>query len=91
MNHGRFRRHSIRPPKRNSLCHKSDFRAFLPIRLHRGRRRGFKRTSSGSLHADWFQGHPPTTLEQELHMTWTKPEAEVVAVTMEVTAYVATL
>jgi len=28
-------------------------------------------------------------LEQE--MTWTKPEAEVVAVTMEVTAYVATL
>jgi coenzyme PQQ precursor peptide PqqA len=24
-------------------------------------------------------------------MTWTKPEAEVVAVTMEVTAYVATL
>ncbi len=30
-------------------------------------------------------------LEQEPHMTWTKPEAEVVAVTMEVTAYVATL
>ena len=28
-------------------------------------------------------------LEQQ--MTWTKPEAEVVAVTMEVTAYVATL
>jgi hypothetical protein len=27
----------------------------------------------------------------ELKMTWTKPEAEVVAVTMEVTAYVATL
>jgi coenzyme PQQ precursor peptide PqqA len=25
------------------------------------------------------------------HMSWTKPEAEVVAVTMEVTAYVATL
>jgi coenzyme PQQ precursor peptide PqqA len=25
------------------------------------------------------------------HMRWTKPEAEVVAVTMEVTAYVATL
>ena len=24
-------------------------------------------------------------------MTWTKPEAEIVAVTMEVTAYVATL
>jgi hypothetical protein len=28
---------------------------------------------------------------QEDHMKWTKPEAEVVAVTMEVTAYVATL
>lgn len=27
----------------------------------------------------------------ERTMTWTKPEAEVVAVTMEVTAYVATL
>jgi coenzyme PQQ precursor peptide PqqA len=26
-----------------------------------------------------------------LRMTWTKPEAEIVAVTMEVTAYVATL
>jgi hypothetical protein len=26
-----------------------------------------------------------------VEMTWTKPEAEVVAVTMEVTAYVATL
>jgi hypothetical protein len=25
------------------------------------------------------------------NMTWTKPQAEVVAVTMEVTAYVATL
>ncbi|MEO7476815.1 MAG: pyrroloquinoline quinone precursor peptide PqqA [Gemmatimonadales bacterium] len=27
----------------------------------------------------------------EITMTWTKPEAEIVAVTMEVTAYVATL
>lgn len=27
----------------------------------------------------------------EYIMTWTKPEAEIVAVTMEVTAYVATL
>jgi hypothetical protein len=27
----------------------------------------------------------------EVLMTWSKPEAEVVAVTMEVTAYVATL
>ena len=31
----------------------------------------------------------PQTAERT--MTWTKPEAEVVAVTMEVTAYVATL
>jgi coenzyme PQQ precursor peptide PqqA len=30
-----------------------------------------------------------TNLERT--MTWTKPEAEIVAVTMEVTAYVATL
>jgi hypothetical protein len=28
---------------------------------------------------------------RSVDMTWTKPEAEVVAVTMEVTAYVATL
>lgn len=28
---------------------------------------------------------------KENPMTWTKPEAEIVAVTMEVTAYVATL
>ncbi len=32
--------------------------------------------------------HHPT---EEKNMKWTKPEAEVVAVTMEVTAYVATL
>jgi hypothetical protein len=32
--------------------------------------------------------HYPT---EEEDMKWTKPEAEVVAVTMEVTAYVATL
>jgi len=30
-------------------------------------------------------------MQSEFKMTWTKPEAEVVAVTMEVTAYVATL
>lgn len=39
---------------------------------------------------------PSSTLNYSLptwsvDMTWTKPEAEVVAVTMEVTAYVATL
>jgi hypothetical protein len=32
-----------------------------------------------------------TTLSEDQNMKWTKPEAEVVAVTMEVTAYVATL
>jgi coenzyme PQQ precursor peptide PqqA len=31
------------------------------------------------------------TLSEDETMKWTKPEAEVVAVTMEVTAYVATL
>jgi hypothetical protein len=31
------------------------------------------------------------TLPEDSIMKWTKPEAEVVAVTMEVTAYVATL
>ncbi|HXG44945.1 MAG TPA: pyrroloquinoline quinone precursor peptide PqqA [Gemmatimonadales bacterium] len=34
--------------------------------------------------------HDPSTAYGG-HMTWTKPEAEIVAVTMEVTAYVATL
>jgi coenzyme PQQ precursor peptide PqqA len=34
---------------------------------------------------------PATNNESEVEMRWTKPEAEVVAVTMEVTAYVATL
>jgi coenzyme PQQ precursor peptide PqqA len=33
----------------------------------------------------------PTLSDEDRTMTWTKPEAEVVAVTMEVTAYVATL
>jgi coenzyme PQQ precursor peptide PqqA len=32
-----------------------------------------------------------TTLSEDANMKWTKPEAEIVAVTMEVTAYVATL
>jgi coenzyme PQQ precursor peptide PqqA len=32
-----------------------------------------------------------TILWEDEHMKWTKPEAEIVAVTMEVTAYVATL
>jgi hypothetical protein len=33
----------------------------------------------------------PAIQSGECQMKWTKPEAEVVAVTMEVTAYVATL
>jgi hypothetical protein len=35
--------------------------------------------------------HRAHHINPEGAMTWTKPEAEVVAVTMEVTAYVATL
>ena len=35
--------------------------------------------------------HRAHLLNPEGAMTWTKPEAEIVAVTMEVTAYVATL
>lgn len=53
-----------------------------------------------------WSGHIPVRLGENTHlndrviynqtaerriMTWTKPQAEVVAVTMEVTAYVATL
>jgi coenzyme PQQ precursor peptide PqqA len=33
----------------------------------------------------------PTHHRSGEHIMWTKPEAEIVAVTMEVTAYVATL
>lgn len=33
----------------------------------------------------------PTHLPEDAPMKWNKPEVEVVAVTMEVTAYVATL
>ncbi|MEP6687065.1 MAG: pyrroloquinoline quinone precursor peptide PqqA [Gemmatimonadales bacterium] len=35
--------------------------------------------------------NPFTTFSKDENMKWTKPEAEIVAVTMEVTAYVATL
>lgn len=41
-------------------------------------------------HTDVFGLHRPTNPPEDT-MTWTKPEAEIVAVTMEVTAYVATL
>jgi coenzyme PQQ precursor peptide PqqA len=49
-------------------------------------------------HANCFPGPLSLTRPNELltilwsvPMSWTKPEAEIVAVTMEVTAYVATL
>jgi hypothetical protein len=43
---------------------------------------------------DWVKAPTRTTIHHQperITMAWTKPEAEVVAVTMEVTAYVATL
>jgi coenzyme PQQ precursor peptide PqqA len=36
-------------------------------------------------------GRPLPLPQEDATMKWTKPEAEVIAVTMEVTAYVATL
>ena len=62
---------------------------------HRLHKRGCRRVAPGP---DWVAS--PTTLSEgreahthsrRMQMKWTKPEAEVVAVTMEVTAYVATL
>ena len=52
-----------------------------------GRRRGI-------LSSDWVKKPNACCCSpflEDLPMAWTKPEAEVVAVTMEVTAYVATL
>jgi hypothetical protein len=46
------------------------------------------------LHKEWRRRanrSDPVSFLWRVRMTWTKPEAEVVAVTMEVTAYVATL
>jgi coenzyme PQQ precursor peptide PqqA len=40
---------------------------------------------------DWVKTPNCPNHFREHSMTWTKPEAEIVAVTMEVTAYVATL
>jgi len=80
----------------------NELKPFPPTSLHRAAalqlemaRRllyyGRGRVISGS---DWVKA--PTQIIVYLpcganHMTWTKPEAEVVAVTMEVTAYVAML
>jgi len=55
---------------------------------------GRRRVNHGS---DWVEtpkvvlGQCPSSNPGGSTMKWTKPEAEVVAVTMEVTAYVATL
>ena len=55
----------------------------------------FERASSGPptirLGGNTQSSVRSTTLSEDEHMKWTKPEAEIVAVTMEVTAYVATL
>ena len=64
--------------------------AARPLRL-RGRRRVIQR--SGWVVTPNVSRAQPAPLQplEESTMKWTKPEAEIVAVTMEVTAYVATL
>jgi hypothetical protein len=53
---------------------------------------GFLTGPVGCHHPLRFRATRPILhLREVAQMTWTKPEAEVVAVTMEVTAYVATL
>jgi hypothetical protein len=81
------------------LCACTTFR-YRPSRVQRSARglhkRGRRRIILGS---DWVsapsivsgQSARFITAQEESTMKWTKPEAEVVAVTMEVTAYVATL
>jgi hypothetical protein len=46
---------------------------------------------AGWNHPQWGPTRPTHHTTEEKIMKWSKPEAEVVAVTMEVTAYVATL
>ena len=62
---------------------------------HSGTPPAFERASSGPptirLGGNTQSSVRSTTLSEDEHMKWTKPEAEIVAVTMEVTAYVATL
>ena len=62
---------------------------------HSGTPSAFERASSGPptirLGGNTQSSVRSTTLSEDEHMKWTKPEAEIVAVTMEVTAYVATL
>jgi coenzyme PQQ precursor peptide PqqA len=58
---------------------------------YRGRRRATG-GPTGCAHPISLSGsHRARHFNPEGAMTWTKPEAEIVAVTMEVTAYVATL
>lgn len=45
----------------------------------------------GNIRPGWVKKPKPLRTSSGGTMSWTKPEAEVVAVTMEVTAYVATL
>jgi hypothetical protein len=64
-----------------------------------GTHSALERASSGKPRSDWVVTPNIVraavaqfiTLPEDSIMKWTKPEAEVVAVTMEVTAYVATL
>ena len=74
----------------NHLSAKDRFVSLVAWRLHkRGRRRA---AGSGWAMPKCCSGSSgPTNSIRRVLMTWTKPEAEVVAVTMEVTAYVATL
>ena len=62
---------------------------------HCGTPPAFERASSGPptirLGGSTQSSVRSTTLSEDEKMKWTKPEAEIVAVTMEVTAYVATL
>jgi coenzyme PQQ precursor peptide PqqA len=90
----------LNPPVRNqaqstqaAICSQLTKPPFTPkILAHHlhlsGRRRVHQRS-------DWVvapnRQSVPTTLSEDEKMKWTKPEAEIVAVTMEVTAYVATL
>jgi coenzyme PQQ precursor peptide PqqA len=50
-----------------------------------------RRERAESRHEPCLQYGCQITNPMEATMRWTKPEAEIVAVTMEVTAYVATL
>lgn len=52
---------------------------------------GYRMARLGESTHLFVSGPRPAYQTPEDAMTWTKPEAEVVAVTMEVTAYVATL